>query len=125
MEYWDQLTPVLEGTLVRVEPLAAAHETALWAAASDPEVWRWMPLNAASSAEHFHGWLERMLEDGANGLLRCEFRDLGNTHDAAALANGEFAFIRIYAAVENGQQCGFARTIRPDQADAITIGNRE
>jgi RimJ/RimL family protein N-acetyltransferase len=64
---WEQLGPVLEGQLVSVEPLTAAHEAALWEAASDPEVWRWMPSNAGSTPEHFHGWLERMLEDSKAG----------------------------------------------------------
>jgi RimJ/RimL family protein N-acetyltransferase len=67
MSDWGQLGPVLEGKLVRVEPLSEAHEAALWEAGSDPEVWRWMPLNAASSPEQFHGWLEQMLELSAAG----------------------------------------------------------
>jgi RimJ/RimL family protein N-acetyltransferase len=79
---WEQLGPVLEGRLVRVEPLAAAHEAALWQAGSDPEVWRWMPLNAASSPEHFHGWLERMLEDGAAGK-QASFVTVERTRGAA------------------------------------------
>jgi RimJ/RimL family protein N-acetyltransferase len=67
MADWEHLGAVLEGRLVRVEPLAAAHEAALWEAGGDPEVWRWMPLNAASSQEHFRGWVERMIEDSEAG----------------------------------------------------------
>jgi hypothetical protein len=61
-EKWDRLGPTLEGQLVRVEPLAEAHEAELREAAGDPDIWRWLPLNAGSSAELFHRWLLDALE---------------------------------------------------------------
>lgn len=64
---WDRLAPTLEGRLVRVEPLAEEHEAELLQAAGDPEIWRWMPLNAGSSAELFHRWLLDALERKAAG----------------------------------------------------------
>jgi len=67
MEDWDQLTPVLEGKLVRLEPLSAAHEQELWEAGQDREIWRWLPINASASREHFHAWLEQRLADDAAG----------------------------------------------------------
>jgi RimJ/RimL family protein N-acetyltransferase len=39
---WRQ-TVVLEGGLVRLEPLEPRHEVDLWQAAQDPEIWRWLP----------------------------------------------------------------------------------
>jgi RimJ/RimL family protein N-acetyltransferase len=67
MASWDQLRPALDGRLVRVEPLRAEHEPDLWRAGADSEIWRWMPLNAAASAEQFHAWMERMLAESAAG----------------------------------------------------------
>ena len=52
---WDpaQLKPVLEGSLVRLEPLDEQHREELREAAGDPEIWRWMSLNASASPEMF------------------------------------------------------------------------
>jgi hypothetical protein len=35
---------VLEGRIVRLEPLRAEHEEALWEASRDPGIWRWKPI---------------------------------------------------------------------------------
>jgi RimJ/RimL family protein N-acetyltransferase len=58
-----QLTPTLEGKLVRLEPLAAAHEEQLWAAAADPETFRWMTSRINATRERFSEWLEQMLAE--------------------------------------------------------------
>lgn len=47
----------LAGRLVRVEPLAAEHETGLVQAAGDQEMFTWMPTDMASSREALHEWL--------------------------------------------------------------------
>ena len=64
---WDRLAPTLEGELVRVEPLSAAHEAPLWEIAEDPEIWRWMPVNAGVSLEQFHRWMAEALDQQAAG----------------------------------------------------------
>jgi RimJ/RimL family protein N-acetyltransferase len=46
---------------VVLEPLAPDHEQGLLAAASDPEIWRWLPWNAAASPETFRAWLQDAL----------------------------------------------------------------
>ena len=47
-----ELKPVvLEGDLVRLEPLAPQHVQGLWAAAQDPAIWRWLPFRVGSEAE--------------------------------------------------------------------------
>ncbi len=47
-----ELQPViLEGKLVRLEPLAPQHVQGLWAAAQDPAIWRWLPFRVGSEAE--------------------------------------------------------------------------
>jgi N-acetyltransferase len=48
----------LEGRLVTLEPLAAGHLPGLTAAAADPEVWRWMSVDASAS---FADWLAAAL----------------------------------------------------------------
>ena len=58
---WDTPARRLEGRIVVLEPLAPNHEGGLFAAAADPDVWRWLPWNAAESSETFHRWLEDAL----------------------------------------------------------------
>ena len=49
------------GQLVVVEPLAAAHEQGLIEAASDPEMFAWMPIDMAASRETLRDWLATAL----------------------------------------------------------------
>jgi RimJ/RimL family protein N-acetyltransferase len=58
----------LEGRLVVLEPLAPEHESGLFAAAADPEVWRWMPIAAPLEAASFRAWLDDALERATAGL---------------------------------------------------------
>ena len=65
---WEDLTGVLEGEIVRLEPLAWRHEEGLFEAARDERVWRWIPFPSgdglyypASSREDFRPWLENAL----------------------------------------------------------------
>jgi RimJ/RimL family protein N-acetyltransferase len=76
---WDaaQLTPTLEGALVRLEPLEERHRDELWQAAGDPEIWRWMPLNASASRELFDRWFERALERGESEMFATISRESG------------------------------------------------
>lgn len=56
---WENMARRLEGSLVTLEPLEARHEEGLYRAARrDPEVWRWMPLDASESPGSFHSWFE-------------------------------------------------------------------
>ena len=65
---WEDLSRRLEGRLVVLEPLAAAHEADLYAAARHPDVWRWMPSNSGESPEAFHAWMKASLAAAAAGL---------------------------------------------------------
>ena len=58
---WENLTSVLEGKVVRLEPLARRHGEGLFEAARDRRIWRWMPYDASESQETFHAWLEDAL----------------------------------------------------------------
>jgi RimJ/RimL family protein N-acetyltransferase len=62
------LAPTLQGRTVRIEPLRAEHEAGLRAAASDPRIWRWMPLDPTGSDEAFHTWIVDALERASAGL---------------------------------------------------------
>jgi RimJ/RimL family protein N-acetyltransferase len=43
---------------VRLEPLEARHEEALWEVAQDPRVWALMKVRGHESRELFHAWFE-------------------------------------------------------------------
>jgi N-acetyltransferase len=48
---------------VRLEPLEAAHEEPLWAAAQDPRVWRYMRTRGGDSRDAFREWFDGALEE--------------------------------------------------------------
>jgi N-acetyltransferase len=56
MSWEGLLARPLEGRIVGLEPLVADHERELFAAAQDPDIWRWMSYNAVASPETFGGW---------------------------------------------------------------------
>ena len=91
---WKNLTSVLEGRIVRLEPLARGHEEGLFGAAQDERIWRWMHYDASESRETFHAWLEDAL--------------------AASEAETEGAFATVDA--ENGEPIGSTRylALRPE-----------
>ncbi len=64
-----ELRPVLEGALVRLEPLEERHRAQLLEAAHEPETWRWMPLNASASPEMFDRYFERALDRGESEMF--------------------------------------------------------
>lgn len=47
---------------MRLEPLGERHREQLAQAASEPEIWRWMRLNASASPEAFARYFERALD---------------------------------------------------------------
>ena len=64
---WENLASVLEGRVVRLEPLARRHEQGLFEAAQDERIWRWMPYDASASPQTFHAWLEDALAASESG----------------------------------------------------------
>jgi RimJ/RimL family protein N-acetyltransferase len=52
---------------VVVEPLAAEHEPGLQAAASDPEMFAWMPVDMAASKQALRNWLTTSLASAEQG----------------------------------------------------------
>ena len=57
MTWPADLAPRLAGRIVALEPLAPEHEEGLRAAAADPQLWRWMAIDA-STEEGFERWWE-------------------------------------------------------------------
>ena len=52
-------------------------------------------------------------------------RNLTDVADADALAEGNFAGVRLLLRREDGEECGFAGAVRADEADAIALVNCE
>ena len=80
MTAWTATT--LEGELVRLEPLARAHEDDLWEASRDPAAWRWLSIVQPQTKAELHEWLEAALagDDLAFAtVLRSSGRAVGST----------------------------------------------
>lgn len=88
------LASVLEGEIVRLEPLARGHEQGLFEVARDERIWRWMPYDASKTSETFQAWLEEAL--------------------AASEAGSESAFVTLDA--RTGEPIGSTRylSLRPE-----------
>ena len=72
---WEELASVLEGRIVRLEPLARRHEEGLFEAARDERIWAWMPYPAgdgsyypAASREAFRPWMDEALARSEAGI---------------------------------------------------------
>lgn len=94
-------TPLLEGTRIRLEPLALTHLAGLEAVAFDDRIWRYMPI-AMKTPDDLRNWLGNALrlteagttvawatvlksEDRVVGSTR--FSDLDRTHETAELGH--------------------------------------
>ena len=76
---------VLEGTIVRLEPLRLEHVQRLLPIALEPELWRWT-TNVVRSAEDLEAYVRAALEDQAAGralpfatILRATGQAIGST----------------------------------------------
>ena len=58
---------VLEGSFVRLEPLALAHHAALSDVGLDEELWRWIPTAVGTPAE-MAAYIETALKEQASGV---------------------------------------------------------
>lgn len=62
----EELALRLEGELVTLEPLEAAHGDELWGAAQAPEIFQWL-ASIGRDREYFDHWLELALAAAAEG----------------------------------------------------------
>ncbi len=65
MEPWKG--KVLEGRIVRLEPLAPGHEEALWEASRDPRTWRWLSAVQPQTREEWSAYVQEALDAAAEG----------------------------------------------------------
>lgn len=82
MEEWEP--PTLEGRRVRLEPLRAEHEEALWAASRDPQTWRWLSVVQPQTREEWRRFVERALTAASTGaeiplVTSCDGEVVGST----------------------------------------------
>ena len=63
---WD-LQPTLNGSIVRLEPLAPEHHDGLRVVASPPEIWDHWSFNAGESDAAFDRWFEGCISEAAGG----------------------------------------------------------
>ena len=77
---------VLEGELVRLEPLAREHEDGLWDASRDARTWRWLSIPQPQSREELRDHLDGALANAVRGtelpfatVRRGDNRILGST----------------------------------------------
>jgi RimJ/RimL family protein N-acetyltransferase len=72
MDVWKKLTGILQGEIVRLEPLSRRHEGGLFRAAQDARIWRWLQYGTAQNREEFGRWIEDAVsrsEDGTEGAF--------------------------------------------------------
>ena len=79
-------TPVLEGEVVRLEPIALAHEEGLWQASRDPRTWQWLSIQQPQTRAELRAYLDAALASAADGselplvtVLRASGRVVGST----------------------------------------------
>jgi N-acetyltransferase len=59
--------PVLEGRIVRLEPLRPEHEDALWEASRDPRTWRWLSIEQPQTRKDWSAYVEQALAAANDG----------------------------------------------------------
>lgn len=77
---------MLEGQLVRLEPIALGHEDGLWEASRDPRTWRWLSVEQPQTRAELRAYLDAALTNAADGtemplvtLHQADARVLGST----------------------------------------------
>jgi len=65
VERWK--VPVLDGRIVRLEPLSREHEDGLWEASRDPRTWRWLSVVQPASRDEWRMHVEAALAAAAAG----------------------------------------------------------
>jgi RimJ/RimL family protein N-acetyltransferase len=65
MDGWTP--PILEGRIVRLEPLVPEHEEGLWLASRDPRTWRWLSVVQPETREEWSAFVGQAQDAGATG----------------------------------------------------------
>jgi RimJ/RimL family protein N-acetyltransferase len=64
---WEKLMGILEGEIVRLEPLAWHHEEGLFRAAGEEEIWHWVQYGAVLGREPFRRWIGNAISHSEAG----------------------------------------------------------
>ena len=92
---------VLDGRVVRLEPLAARHAPDLFLASQQPEIWRWMPIPMFAAVSEVEAWIAAAQAGQAAGT-DVPFATVRRT-DGRAIGSTRFLDIRVpHRAVEIG-----------------------
>jgi RimJ/RimL family protein N-acetyltransferase len=97
---WPPPDRLLEGDLVRLEPLVEGHREPLRSAGGEPQIWDWINRRVPQSDEAFDLWFDGRLEARADGT---EHGYATMSPDGEALGSSSFLAPRpIHAGVEIG-----------------------
>ena len=58
---------MLEGELVRLEPLSREHEDGLWEASRDPRTWQWLSVEQPQTRDEMRAYLDAAYANQADG----------------------------------------------------------
>jgi RimJ/RimL family protein N-acetyltransferase len=58
---------VLQGRIVRLEPLSRDHEEGLWLASRDPQTWRWLSVVQPRTRAEWSAWMDQALAAAESG----------------------------------------------------------
>jgi RimJ/RimL family protein N-acetyltransferase len=58
---------MLDGRIVRLEPLSRSHEQGLWTASRDPRTWRWLSIVQPQTGSEWSAWIEQALAEADAG----------------------------------------------------------
>lgn len=58
---------MLEGELVRLEPMAPEHEDGLWEASRDARTWQWLSVEQPQTRDELRAYLDAALANAADG----------------------------------------------------------
>jgi RimJ/RimL family protein N-acetyltransferase len=89
VEPWS--VPVLEGSIVRLEPLTPKHEEALWVASRDQRTWRWLSVVQPQTREEWAAYVEQALAAAAAGT---EIPLVTKSHKGAVVGSTRFLALR-------------------------------
>jgi len=88
----DFTSTVLIGELVRLEPMAAEHESGLWDASCDERIWSWMSIVQPRTREELRDYVESALANAAAGL-ELPFATIRQT-DGQVIGSSRFLSLR-------------------------------
>ena len=94
-------TPVLEGEVVRLEPIAPAHEEGLWEASRDPRTWRWLSIAQPQTRAELRAYVGAALAAAADGS-ELPFATIRRTDDSVVGSTRFLALRPEHRSVEIG-----------------------